>query len=194
LLTAKSLDRTIIKKIKRPDGVGRWPAYVTAEDSFGVWLYSPKGSVYRGRTGTVVTECEVGQGNRDAGRPVLHLMPRASWWTAAWCFDEDEPVIGVDICTPPSLIDEEWQFIDLELDPHAFGGGRVEVLDEDEFLVACVAGLITPTEAVYARATAREIERLLRQRVEPFGQIGWQRFSDAAALALPPITNVDGEP
>ena len=182
---------TVIRKIKRPDGVERWPAYVVAEDGFGVWLYSPKGSLYRGRTGTLVTECEVGQGNRDAGRPVLRLMPRAGWWTAAWCFDDQELVIGVDICTQPSLVNEEWQFIDLELDLRAFGTNRVEVLDEDEFLGAYESGLIAPVEAVEARSAANEIERLLRHRIEPFGRVGWKRFQAAAALALPPITILD---
>lgn len=107
---------------------------------------------------------------------------------AAWCFDGDEPVIGADICTPPTLIDGDWHYVDLELDPHAFGDGRVEVLDEDEFRAACDSGLIAPAEAVEARRAAQELERHLHNRVEPFGRIGWQRFHDAAALALPPIT------
>jgi protein associated with RNAse G/E len=187
------LRKTIIRKVKRPDGVGRWPAYVVSEDSFGVWLYSPKGTIYRGRTGSIITECEVGQGHRAAGRPVLHLIPRAAWWMAAWCFDGDEPVIGADICTPPSLIEGEWRYVDLELDPHVFGDGRVEVLDEDEFRAACDAGVIVPTEAVEARKAAQELARHLRDRVEPFGAIGWGRFHDALALTLPPITVLRGE-
>jgi protein associated with RNAse G/E len=186
--------KTIIRKVKRPDGIGRWPAFVVSEDSFGVWLYSPKGTIYRGRTGSIVTECEVGQGHRAEGRPVLHLVSRAAWWIAAWCFDGDRPVISVDICTPATLIDGEWHYVDLELDPHVFGDGRVEVLDEEEFRAACEAGLITPTEAIEARKSARQLEQNLRDRVEPFGHIGWQRFHDAAALRLPPITVLDDEP
>jgi Protein of unknown function (DUF402) len=152
--------KTIIRKVKRPDGIGRWPAFVVSEDSFGVWLYSPKGTIYRGRAGSIITECEVGQGHRAEGRPVLHLVSRAAWWIAAWCFDGDRPVISVDICTPATLIDGEWHYVDLELDPHVFGDGRVEVLDEEEFRAACEAGLITPTEAIEARKLRSSSSRI----------------------------------
>jgi len=51
----------------------------------------------------------------------------------------------------------------------------------------------TPTEAVEARKAAQQLEQHLRDRVEPFGTIGWQHFRDAAALTLPPITVLDDE-
>ena len=34
---------TVIRKIKRPDGIARWAAYQVTEDEYGVWLFSPEG-------------------------------------------------------------------------------------------------------------------------------------------------------
>jgi len=39
---------TFIRKLKRPDGSAVWPAYHMGEDRFGTWLFTPKGSLYRG--------------------------------------------------------------------------------------------------------------------------------------------------
>src|SRR5688572_14299615 len=107
---------TVIRKTKRPDGMGRWPAYVLAEDTFGTWLYSPLGCIYRGQRGETTGECEVGQGDRDRGHPVLHLVPKIGWWFAAWYRLDGAATIGIDICTPPACVDNEWRYTDLELD------------------------------------------------------------------------------
>ena len=179
---------TVIRKIKRPDGIGRWPAYVLAEDSFGSWLYSPMGCRYRGRSGETITECEVGQGDRAHGLPVLHLAPKIGWWFAAWHRLGGAAIIGIDVCTPPTRIDDEWRYTDLELDPHGFGDGRLELHDEDEFAAACEAGLISASEAAEASAAAAELLQGLREKREPFGRAGWDRLDSALALQLPPIT------
>jgi hypothetical protein len=186
----ETMNTTVIRKLKRPDGVGRWPAYVLGEDSFGLWLYSPRGCRYRGRAGAIVTECEVGQGNRASGLPVMHLIPKVGWWFAAWYRDGEASIIGIDICTPPILVDHEWHYTDLELDPHAFGDGRVEVHDESEFIAACEAGLISSIEAAEARTTAAEIAQKLRDKREPFGRAGWDKLDQALDLTLPPITRL----
>ena len=187
----RTMNTTVVRKIKRSDGgAGRWPAYVLGEDTFGLWLYSPRGCLYRGRTGVTLHECEVGQGNRATGLPVMHLIPRVGWWFAAWYRNGDAPIIGIDICTPPTLIDDEWHYTDLELDPHAFDDGRVEIHDEDEFLAACKAGFISFTEAKEARQAADEVAQGLRDKREPFGCVGWDRLDLAVALRLPPITTL----
>jgi len=183
----------VIRKIKRPDGIGRWPAYVLAEDSFGTWLYSPLGCIYRGRSGGTTAECEVGQGNRARGLPVLHLVPKIGWWFAAWYRLGGTAVIGIDVCTPPTCLNNEWRYTDLELDPHGFDDGRVELHDEEEFKAACEASLISAREAAEAGAAAAELMQSLRERREPFGRIGWDRLDSALALELPPITEL-GEP
>ncbi|MGH9894033.1 MAG: DUF402 domain-containing protein [bacterium] len=168
--------------------MGRWAVYVLTEDEYGLWLYSPKGTIYRGQTGSSITELEVGQGTGEAGFPVMHLIPSEAWWMAWWCSDGQTPFVSVDICTPPSLIDGEWTYIDLELDALGFSDGRVELHDEDEFTSACAAGLVSDDEATAARTALAEIERCLRQRIEPFGSVGWNRLAEAQRLSLSPIT------
>ena len=181
-------EKVIIRKVKRPEGMIRWPAYVAGNDDHGLWLYSPKGTICRGQSGSGTAEVEVGQGNREAGVPVMHLMPVSGWWTACWRRVPDSR-ISVDVCTPPQLIDGEWTYIDLELDPWAYDG-RVEIDDEDEFDDACEAGLISPDEALEARAAATEVVRAMRGHFEPFGSLGWSRLDEAIRAALPPITEL----
>jgi hypothetical protein len=163
-------------------------------DACGVWLYSPKGTIYRGRTGSIVTECEVGQGDREAGRAVMHLVPTTGWWFAVWLADGETSFIAIDICTPPVLIDDEWRYTDLELDPVAYADGRFELQDREEFVAACGAGVITPAEAAEARAAADVLEGYLKGGVEPFGTVGWERLRRALASGLPPITILNDEP
>jgi hypothetical protein len=176
---------TVMRKVKRPApvGFGRHPAYDLGTDVYGTWLFSSKGTVFRGQDESGVTECEVGQGTADAGRPVLHLIPNGAWWVAWWC----ELFISVDICVPASLADGEWSFTDLELDVLAFPDGRVEVHDEDEYIEARDAGTISEEESRKAQAALVDVERWLRDGVEPFGGIGWARLDQATSLGLPAI-------
>ncbi len=174
---------TIIRKIKRPEGIARWSAYIIKEDHYGLWLYSPKGTLFRSQKGSVIGECEVGQGNRDEGRHVMHLIPNESWWIAVWCLDH----IAIDISTPPAFIDGEWHYTDLELDPIAFSTGRIIVEDEDEFSDACHAELIPPNEAIEARTATTTVVEHLRHHNEPYGQVGWHMLNEAISLSLPPI-------
>lgn len=183
------VETTVIRKVKREQGWGRWPAYVLSEDVYGLWFYSPAGSIYQGNTGDTIVEMEVGQGNRDAGLAVVQLIPHSAWWIASW-WSDPRPWISVEICTPPTLIDGEWNFIDLELDPHAYPEGRVEVHDEEEFEAARRSGLISPAEETSARAAAAQVERALREMREPFGRVGWKRLDDALRLSLPPLTEL----
>ncbi len=173
----------VIRKIKRPEGVFRWPAYVTGHDHHGLWLYSPQGTIFRGQVGATIGECEVGQGDREEGVPVMHLIPRAAWWIAAW----HPEYVSVDICKPPTLTCDEWCYTDLEIDLLAFSDGRVEIEDEDEFAAACEAGQIPPDEEDSARAAARKVERCMRRRKEPFGRLGWEKLNEALSMQLPPL-------
>jgi hypothetical protein len=187
-----------IRKLKRPRGYGRWQAYVLAEDAHGLWLYSPAGSRYRGSDGHTTAECEVGQGNRDAGLRVVSLIPCGGWWIATWTGNDPEPGrphvtdpwISVDICTPPSVIVGEWTYVDLELDPHRSQAGRVWIDDEDEFEAACRAGLISREEQTQARLGASETAGLLRASKEPFGGAGWDRLHAGIEMRLPPLTDL----
>ena len=182
----KATEKTVIRKLKRPDKMGRWAAYVVNKDRYGLWLFSPKGTIYRGQSGKTIGECEVGQGTLPEGLPVIHLMPEALWWTASWC-REHETRISVDICTPPVFDDEEWTYTDLELDPLVWADGRITVDDEDEFVESCEAGRISDSEATSARSTTMEVVKCMQDGAEPFGRLGWERLGEALSLSLPPI-------
>jgi hypothetical protein len=105
-----------IRKLKRPDGSGMWPAYRTGEDRFGTWLFTPQGSLYRGEKAGVAVCCNVGS-PVGPGIAVMHLVPWTGWWIATF-WDQAEPRwrATVDICTPPRLSDGVWTYTDLELD------------------------------------------------------------------------------
>jgi hypothetical protein len=182
----------VMRKVKRPVtlGFGRHAVYDRGTDQHGTWLFSPKGTIFRSQNESGIQECEVGQGNADAGRPVLHLIPKGKWWVAWWC----ELFISVDICVPASLAEGEWTFTDLELDVLAFPDGRVEVHDEDEFKIARDAGVISREEAIKARAALVEIEHSMRESIEPFGAIGWARLEQAISAGLPPLRDLSRVP
>lgn len=183
--------RTVfIRKLKRPDGSGVWPAYVFDANAVGTWLFSPKGSLYRGEKSGVTGICEVGQGSRDEGLPVLHLIPAAGWWVASWAGEGTYPQVSVDICTPPSLVGHTWTYVDLELDVLSHQPGVVRIDDEDEFAAASQAGIITTGEATAARAATDEVARLLRCGAEPFGRQGPGMLAKAITADLLPLRNL----
>jgi len=181
------LRTTVIRKIKRSKGFARWSAYELERDGFGLWLFTPPGSLFRAEVNGAVTECEVGQGTRPSGLAVLHLIPLSGWWMAQWTAEGTGAFISVEVCTPPALLGGEWQFVDLELDPYRGPDGRVIVDDEDEFVAACAAGMIAPGEAVTARAAATEVAGWLDSGVEPFGQVGWEKLRDAIHRGVAPL-------
>jgi hypothetical protein len=177
----------VIRKVKRAKGFGRWCAYEFERDSFGLWLFTPQGSLFRVEVDGAITECEVGQGTRPRGLAVLHLIPLSGWWMAQWTAEGARASISVEVCTPPSIVGGEWQFVDLELDPYRGPDGRVTVDDEEEFVAACEVGVISPEEATAARAAAAEVAGWLDGGVEPFGQVGWEKLRDAVDLGLAPL-------
>jgi hypothetical protein len=147
--------RVFVRKRKRPSGTGTWGAYVIGDDVHGTWLFSPKGSLFRGeKGGKLVGVVEVGQGQRDAGCDVLHLVPRGSnWWFAAWGNFDD--TLTVDICLPMTFDGTTWEYVDLEIDLWANPfTGEFGVADEDEFDEACAAGT-SPSKSNNRRATRR---------------------------------------
>jgi hypothetical protein len=71
---------TFIRKLKRPDGSAVWPAYHLGEDRFGTWLFTPKGSLYRGERAGAAAYCNVGSPvgrcGGDAPRPSGRVVDR----------------------------------------------------------------------------------------------------------------------
>jgi hypothetical protein len=143
--------------------------------------------MYRGETANRIIELEVGQGNRQAGVPVVQLIPNTGWWIASWWADGATHWISVDICTPPVLSSGEWAYEDLELDPHVYPDGSIVMEDEAEFAAACDLGIITGAEKSAALVASQEIEHLMRDKLEPFGCEGWKTLDEALSLVLPPI-------
>jgi Protein of unknown function (DUF402) len=180
-----------IRKLKRPDGSGLWPAYRTVEDRFGTWLFTPRGSLYRGERAGVAAYCNVGS-PVGPGVAVLHLIPWAGWWIATF-WDQDEPRWSVtfDICTPPRRSDGVWTYTDLDLDVHVLRGTReAQIVDEDEFAAACDGGFISPAEASAARQATAEIVQLVRDGAEPFASTGARHLYTVMGLGLAPVRHM----
>jgi hypothetical protein len=180
-----------IRKLKRPDGSGVWPAYCTGQDRFGTWLFTPQGSLYRGERAGVAAYCNVGSPD-GPGIAVMHLVPRTGWWIATF-WDQAEPrwSATVDICTSPRLSDGVWTYTDLELDILVDRGtGEARVVDEDEFTDACDGGFITSAEANAARQATDQIAQLVWDGAEPFAGVGARRLHAAKGLGLAPVRHV----
>ena len=184
------METIFLRKRKRLSGSGLWAAYILDVDEYGTWLFSPKGSLYRGEKDGVTGTCEVGQGARDAGLDVLHLIPPAAWWFAQWAREGRGARASIDICTPASLVGTEWSYGDLELDLLCPAPGIVELHDEDEFNAACAAGHISDRERAAALVTTTELQSLLEENTAPFDETPWRRLDHAVALALPPLLDL----
>lgn len=181
---------TYIQKLKRPDGSGLWPAYHTGTDQYGTWLFTPRGSRYRGESGGAVGYCNVGS-PVGPGIAVMHLVPVTGWWIATfWDQDGGRWSVTVDVCTPARLAAGTWTYTDLELDIHVEARtGEVLVVDEDEFADACEQGHITADEALAARLATDQVVQLIKDEHEPFAGAGDRMLTRALALALPPVTS-----
>jgi hypothetical protein len=181
-----------VEKWKRPYGcVSRWDAYVLAEDGYGLWLHTPKGSLHHlWRDGPWVAPC--------AG---VQLIPASSPWWVAWFWDPIDRVVVepgwgdparrrvfADMCVPASYEVDVWKYVDLELDVVGDEEGFVLLADEDEFDAAVGAGLINETEAQMARAAAADVQVAMSSLQEPFATAGWRMLDDAVARELPPTT------
>lgn len=180
-----------VRKRKRPSGTGTWSAYVIAEDEHGTWLFSPKGSLFRGeKDGEIVGIVQVAQGDRGEGRDALHLVPRhEKWWFTAWGNFDD--TLTVDICLPMTFDGTTWEYVDLEIDLWAVPStGDVGVVDEDEFEEACAAGHIPPTDRQPALAATAELRGLIEAKQAPFNEMGFERLAAAGALCLPPLVDL----
>ena len=157
-----------LRKIKRPAGFAVFEVTALDTDEHGVWLGLPTGSPWH-------TENDTGELPFD----VAVLLAPDRWLVAWWCDDPADRRLAIDVCLPPVQGDAGWSFVDLELDPVRHENGIVEVEDHDEFEVACRNGWISPEEATIALETATRMETALRERVEPWGEEGWNRLQSA---------------
>jgi hypothetical protein len=138
------------------------------EDSHGVWLFAPVGSTW-------VTPDDRGTLPVDA----VILMTPGECFTTWWVDDPRDRRIEIDICLPPERTRDGWMYTDLELDVFRHEPELIEVKDREEFEAACRNGWITATDAALAETTTVEMQRALERRVEPWGDEGWRRLSEA---------------
>ncbi|HVF12865.1 MAG TPA: DUF402 domain-containing protein [Actinomycetota bacterium] len=135
-------------------------------------------------------DIEVGQGTREEGLDVMHLIPHEGWWVAAWWELSGTRQITIDVCTPPELSSAEWKYVDLELDPYWTSKGAAGIADRDEFEAECDSGIISPSEAAASRQAAADLLACLKDGIEPFGKEGWSRYENAIALDLAPLRDL----
>jgi hypothetical protein len=165
-----------------------WGAYFVGEDEHGTWLYTPQGSLARGRHSGASDVCYVGT-PEPPGLHVLHLAPaNGQWWFAAWAVDSARGT-AIDICTPPEVSRGRVSFVDLELDVYQ-RDGDVVVADQDEFEGACRSGMITARERRACLRTAKGLESRLMRGDDLFDTDVWSRLQAAVRLNAPPLLDV----
>jgi protein associated with RNAse G/E len=146
---------------RKYDGSLHW--HLTArwlgEDEFGVWTGTPPASTMRKGDGPLV--------------PVPHasvmLLPRDTWWTAAFNDAPERTEIYCDITTVarwPTA--HEVTMIDLDLDVRRLRSGAVELLDEDEFAEHQVRYGYPADVISQAKKAARWLQAALADGTEPF--------------------------
>jgi uncharacterized protein len=99
------------------------------------------------------------------------LVPRAGEYTAFW--NAEDPIeLYVDVTTRPTIGSEVITAVDLDLDVVRFRDGKVELLDEDEFLDHQVRYAYPASLVLSARATADWLLSAVTTRIEPFNIAG----------------------
>lgn len=63
----------------------------------------------------------------------------------------------------------------------------MEVKDRDEFEAACRSGWIAAGDAAIAETTMAEMRETLERRLEPWGDEGWHRLTDAKRQLEDPV-------
>jgi len=158
------MDTVAIQKRKLNGQSNTWGAYLLDRDEFGTWFFAPRG------TGPLPD--------------LLTLAPVEGWYVAYWSQPWNTTI---DVSTPIIETDGVWSYLDLEVDLYLTREGSRGIVDVDEFLDACEAGLITKEQRKIAAQTTGAVERLLRCPTEPFASVGWNLFDRAVALGLDPI-------
>jgi Protein of unknown function (DUF402) len=175
-----------IRKQKRPEGTAIWGSYETARDELGVWLFTPRGSLFRGERAGQTSYCNVGS-PEGAGIPVIHLVRPGEWWIATfWAPGEAPWSLTFDLCQAPTFDGLVWSYVDLELDAWVDPETRsLQLEDEDEFAEACRAGTISSDEAARVGRAAAEVRALVTRG--DLVEAGMARLTDARRQRLPPI-------
>lgn len=174
------MERATIRKLKLPDATGVWGAHVVAEDEHGTWFFTP---------GDSPIEWTNLEGKSKAWEfDVLSLIPPNDWWFGLWWGPSNHAVeLSVDVAAPATRDGDVWSWLDLEIDVFRLDSGTVGIEDEDEFEESCAAGWISDHERAESLRITPVIERMLRERTEPFGDVGREHLERAIVLGLAPL-------
>ncbi|SDJ38025.1 hypothetical protein SAMN05421874_101622 [Nonomuraea maritima] len=128
------------------------------EDSHGVWVEVPSGTVARKGTDPPIT------------RPTAATMlfPRDDWWTASFNHLPDRTEVYVDVTTIPEWRDYEVTMLDLDLDVIRMRDGQLILDDEDEFALHQVLLDYPPDLIIRAQRTADWLMNAVGKRKGPF--------------------------
>ena len=130
------------------------------EDEHGVWLGGPPGTRLQ----------RADEPPTASAHGFLQLVPHRGDWLAVFNND-DWCEVYVDVTTTPRWVGSTVTCVDLDLDVIRNRDGRVELLDEDEFLEHQVR-YGYPAEVIEgARATAHWLLETVAARREPFGGV-----------------------
>lgn len=166
-----------------------WGAYLLGEDEHGTWLCTPERSMVRGRRRGVSATSFVGA-PEEPGLDVLHLVPAdGEWWFGTCAVDRVGPRTAIDICSPLSFTEDEWSYVDLELDLYR-RQSAIGIFDDDEFDEAFNSGLITATERELCLSTASRLDSRLRDGDDLFDEAVWDHLAAGVGLGLPPLSEV----
>jgi hypothetical protein len=178
----------LIRKVKRAGGSGLWGSYPVERDEHGVWLYTPRGSLYRGTTASGEVEvCHAGWPD-PPGAAVIHLVPTTGWWFARW---QDVPTgahVSIDICSPCEFSDGVWSYDDLELDLFKFRDGAWGLADQDEFDRELALGRISRRESLVSLETVSELQARLDRHDAVFDDLGWDRLERCTSHDFAPLS------
>jgi predicted RNA-binding protein associated with RNAse of E/G family len=173
------------QRLRWPDRVSeQWEEVALGEDEYGVWGCLPP-----------LASVEISNGDVVRFRyPVLLCYPKDRWWVAifrpgseriAEIHHPDGTVhavespeqIYVHMATPAALTEEGVSFFDLVLDVIRLPDRTVTVLDEDELESHVAEGSIPLDAVANARLACDEIAEMLREDIEPFGEV-WTDWLD----------------
>jgi len=134
------------------------------EDSYGIWIATPRGSVVSYHYGSRPT----GLTRADA---VRHI-PAGRWWMAMCLAEPDARDMYCDVTTPAEWTGPaELTVVDLDIDLVRYrADGRVEVEDEDEFEEHRVSLGYPDAIVEGALRGAAELRAALSSDEEPFAE------------------------
>lgn len=131
------------------------------EDAFGTWLVGPPGTRQQRADDPPIFS--------EGG--FVQLVPRSGDWIAS--FNARHHIeLYVDVTTTPTWRGRSVTCVDLDLDVIRRRDGRVELLDEDEFLEHQVSLGYPDALIRQARATAEWLLGAVTARREPFASAG----------------------